>query len=117
MIDIKYELQIYSDKRGAEPFTQWLESLENVQRYRVKARLTRLAVGNFGDYKQIGSGIYELRFITNSGYRIYYGIRNNEIVILLNGGNKGSQQKDIAKAKEYFEDYNTRKEEITNEKI
>ena len=117
MVDTKYDIQIYSNEKGREPFTQWLESLENTQRYRIKARLTRLAVGNFGDYKQIGNGLYELRFITNSGYRVYYGIRNNEIVILLNGGDKSKQQKDIAKAKEYFEDYNNRKAEIINEKI
>lgn len=112
MINVKYEIEIYSDTKGWEPFTQWLEALENVQRYRVKARLTRLAVGNFGDHKHIENGIYELRFITNGGFRIYYFIENNTIILLLNGGNKSSQQKDILKAKEYFIDYLNRKEKI-----
>lgn len=112
MINVKYEIEIYSDVRGQEPFTQWLETLENTQRYRIKARLTRLAVGNFGDYKHIEDKIYELRFITKSGFRIYYCVENNKIVILLNGGNKNSQQKDILKAKEYFTDYLNRKEKI-----
>lgn len=112
MVNIKYEIEIYSDIKGKEPFTEWLESLENVQRYRIKARLTRLAVGNFGDYKHIENGIYELRFITKNGFRVYYCIENNKIIILLNGGNKSSQQKDITKAKEYFMDYLNRKEKI-----
>lgn len=117
MIGIKYEIKIYSELNGREPFTQWLESLENTQRYRVKARLTRLAVGNFGDYKHIENGIYELRFITKSGFRIYYCLENNKIIILLNGGNKNSQQRDISKAKEYFTDYLNQKGGILNEKI
>jgi len=112
MINTKYEIEIYSDSKGREPFTQWLESLENIQRYRIKARLTRLALGNFGDYKHIENSIYELRFITNSGFRIYYSIENDRIIILLNGGSKSSQQKDILKAKEYFNDYLSRKEKI-----
>ena len=112
MINVKYEIQIYSDIRGKEPFTEWLESLENIQRYRIKARLTRLALGNFGDYKHIENEIYELRFITNSGFRLYYGIINNKIIILLNGGNKKSQLKDILKAKKYFNDYLNRKEKV-----
>ncbi len=117
MINIKYEIQIYSDEHGKEPFTQWLESLENIQRYRIKARLTRLAIGNFGDYKHIENEIYELRFITNSGFRIYYFIEDNKIIIFLNGGNKNSQQKDINKAKIYFNDYLKQKEKLSNAKL
>lgn len=112
MINTKYEIEIYSDAKGKEPFTVWLESLENIQRYRIKARLTRLAVGNFGDCKHIEDNIYELRFITKSGFRIYYCIENNKIIILLNGGNKSTQQRDILKAKQYFTDYLNRKEKI-----
>lgn len=112
MINIQYEIIIYSDTKGHEPFIQWLESLDNIQRYRIKARLDRLTIGNFGDYKHIEDGIHELRFMTNSGFRIYYCIEDNKIIILLNGGNKNSQRKDIFKAKEYFADYKNRKEKI-----
>lgn len=112
MVNIKYEIEIYSDIKGREPFTEWLESLENVQRYRIKARMARLSVGNFGDCKHIQNDIYELRFITKSGFRVYYFIEDNKIIILLNGGNKSTQQKDIARAKEYFMDYLDRKEKI-----
>lgn len=112
MIEVKYEIEIYSDIKGREPFTQWLESLENIQRYRIKARLTRLAVGNFGDCKHIENGIYELRFMIKSGLRIYYYVENNKIIILLNGGNKNSQQKDILKAKQHYIDLMNRKEKI-----
>lgn len=109
MIDVKYEIEIYSDLKGREPFTQWLESLENKDRYRIKARLTRLAVGNFGDYKRIEGEICELRFMTKSGFRVYYFIENNKIILLLNGGNKGTQKKDILKAIQYSTDYLERK--------
>lgn len=117
MIKTEYDIVIYSDRRGHEPFTQWLESLEHTNRYRIKARLTRLAVGNFGDYKHIKDELFELRFITNSGFRIYYAVQNNKIIVLLTGGNKNSQQRDILKAQEYFIDYQSRKEKVVNEKI
>ena len=66
------------------------------------ARLDRVAHGNFGDVKEIDSSINEMRFFFGSGYRIYYVIRGNTIVLLLNGGDKKSQKKDIEKAKELY---------------
>lgn len=63
-------------------------------------RFDRLKDGNFGDYKQLDEYLYELRFNFGSGYRVYYTIENNIIVLLINGGDKKSQIKDIKTAKE-----------------
>lgn len=63
-------------------------------------RFDRLKDGNFGDYKQLDEYLYELRFNFGSGYRVYYTLENNVIVLLINGGDKKSQVKDIKMAKE-----------------
>jgi len=63
-------------------------------------RLRRVSLGNFGDCRDLGDDVCELRFAFGPGYRVYYTIRNGEVVILLAGGDKSSQSKDIAKAKE-----------------
>ncbi len=75
----------------------------------IQTRIGRLRLGNFGDFKAVGRGVYELRIHISPGYRIYFGRVENEIVLLLCGGTKGNQRKDILKAYGYFDDY---KEEI-----
>lgn len=104
-IEIKQQINIYAQSNGKAPFLEWLESLDNQVRYRVKERLLRVALGNFGDYKVIESGVYELRLTFGAGYRIYFGLVGNEFVILLSGGDKSSQKKDIKKAITYWHDY------------
>lgn len=69
-------------------------------RKRILLRLDRLKDGNFGDYKQLNDYLYELRFNIGAGYRIYYTIEDDVIVLLINGGDKKSQSKDIKKANE-----------------
>ena len=61
-------------------------------------RIMRAENGNFGDIKSVGSPVQEMRIFVSKGYRIYFTVRNNKIIILLNGGHKGSQQQDIEKA-------------------
>jgi putative addiction module killer protein len=82
-----------------EPFLTWFNTLEEAGKNIVEKRLRRIADGNYGDYKSVGNGILELRF--HQGYRIYFTEKGNTIVILLCGGDKSSQEKDIEKAKEY----------------
>ena len=61
-------------------------------------RIMRAENGNFGDIKSVGAPVQEMRIFVSKGYRIYFTVRNNKIIILLNGGHKGTQQQDIEKA-------------------
>lgn len=108
----KFTLQNYVDDYGNEPIKIWLKSLDRSVKKRILIRLERLIDGNFGDHKQINELLYELRFDIGSGYRIYYTIQDNIIVLLLNGGDKKSQTKDIKKANEIIE----KLKDIKNEK-
>ncbi len=97
----------YVDSRGREPFRDWLETLKDVKaQARIELRLDRLrTTGHFGDCKFVGEGVMELRIDCGPGYRIYYGVDQKQVVILLCGGDKSSQEKDIQRAKEYWRDY------------
>ncbi len=97
---------IYADEHGAEPFTKWLEGLRDGQvRRRVLIRLRRVEQGNYGDCKSLQEGLYELRFDFGSGYRVYFGEEGDTVVVLLMGGDKNTQKKDIEKAKIYWKEY------------
>ena len=86
--------------RETEEFANWLEALrDRVGKARILVRIQRLVSGNPGDVKPVGDGISELRLNYGPGYRIYYIRRGAAFIILLCGGDKGSQEKDIAKAR------------------
>lgn len=103
---IKKELAIYVSHDGKRPFVEWLESLKDKTiRFRIKERLDRVSLGNFGDCKSLKDGLMGLRFKFGSGYRIYYGEDDDSIVLLLCGGDKSTQSKDIKKARQYWQDY------------
>ena len=81
-------------------FSRWFkEQKDHLLKTKILKRLDQLEQGNFGDYKSIGEGISELRINYGPGYRIYYTLRSNTIVILLCGGDKSNQKTDIEKAK------------------
>lgn len=87
-------------------FEDWLRGLKDAQgRASILARIRRLSLGNMGDIKSVGKGIYELRIHTGPGYRVYLSRRSREAVILLVGGDKGSQSSDIKDAKILAEQY------------
>ena len=97
---------VYADESGAEPFTDWLVSLRDLMgRKRILARIARLVQGNYGDCEPVGEGVCELRLFFGSGYRVYFGEDENNIVVLLCGGDKGSQHQDIKQAKMYWKEY------------
>ena len=90
---------LFEIRRPAE-FIDWLTALGDVgARARIAKRLDRLAQGNFGDANSLGDGVSELRFTFGPGYRVYYTVRGTVVVILLWGGDKGSQRRDIDRAK------------------
>lgn len=100
------EVQIYRSSNGRHPFTEWLESIRDQRtRRQIRARLTQLEYGNLGDYKSVGGGVFELRLHFGGGYRIYFGQIGNTIVLLLCGGDKSSQTRDIERAKTYWLEY------------
>lgn len=87
------------------PFIEWMDSLDKTTKARVQSRLTRLLENNFGDNKKIDNEISELRLKFGSGYRIYYTEVDNIIVLLINGGDKSTQSKDIEKAKSILQEW------------
>ncbi len=94
----------YSTRTGKEPFIDWLDDLDIKARAIILTRIARIRLGNFGDCKRIkdGDGVIELRIRYGPGYRIYFGKKGTGLIILLIGGDKGSQNRDIAKAKRYW---------------
>ena len=105
-----FDIEIYQGSRGRCPFDDWIHSIREIHtRSRIYTRLDRLKMGNFGDCKSLGDGVFELRIHCGPGYRVYYGRNGSRIILLLCAGDKGSQEKDIQKAKEYLEDYERRR--------
>ena len=100
------KLQVYQTQNGREPFSEWLISLRDTKlQTRIRKRLDQIEDGNFGDCQSVGSGVFELRLHFGAGYRIYFGEIGNDIVLLLYGGDKSSQTRDIRRAKSYWLQY------------
>ncbi len=100
---------VYRSPGGKEPFTEWLNHLRDKRnRRRILLRLLRLESGHCGDCKAVGGGVFEMRFFFGAGYRVYFGQDGNTLVVLLCGGDKGSQRDDIRKAQEYWKEYLSR---------
>lgn len=96
------EIEIF-EFNGKSPFKEWINSLKDIKtRYRINERLKRLKFGNLGDCKKIDNELSELRLKFGSGYRIYFSEIDNVVILLLSGGDKSTQTKDIKKAKEYL---------------
>lgn len=106
---MEYELQIYTTENGKEPFSEWLKSLKSLDTQAlIFQRLQRIKLGNFGDCKPIDEGLWEFRIHHKAGIRIYYARVESRLILIVIGGDKGSQERDIAKAKKYLEDYKRR---------
>jgi putative addiction module killer protein len=104
------EIHEYVTIAGKSPFSEWLNSLRDVKgRAKVRIRLDRLRLGNRGDCKAVGSGVQELRIDFGPGYRVYFAEDSQALILLLCGGDKSTQSKDIDLAKIYWREYKRRK--------
>ena len=102
-------LQIYETDDGQVPFSEWLASLKNRKaRGIIRTRLNRVRLGLLGDTKSVGEGVQELRISFGPGYRVYFAQDGDTLIILLCGGDKKTQSRDIECAKEYWKDYRRR---------
>ena len=100
------EIGVYQTPNGREPFNEWLSTIHDIEtQARIQARLERLEDGNLGDCRSVGEGVFELRIHFRAGYRIYFGQIGNTIILLLCGGDKSSQRRDIERAKTYWLEY------------
>lgn len=97
----KLELQ-----NGLVPFDEWFDSLRDRKwQAAVDARLARVRAGNFGDHKFVGGGVFEMRVDLGPGLRVYYGVHGQQIVVLLGGGDKRSQPRDIRRAQLWWQQF------------
>lgn len=100
-----YELRRYQDSNGRVPYSDWLSDLDDRTAARVAAYVDRMKTGNFGNSRTVGQGVAELKIDAGPGYRVYYLRDGGKIVVLLCGGDKGSQSADIRRARAYAGDY------------
>ena len=105
MPDIRY--YIASDVR--QPFAEWFAATEVIARAKLTRAIVRLEQGNFSNVKSVGEGVFEYRVDFGPGYRVYFGQDGPRLVILLTGGTKKRQQRDIAAAHAYWQDYKEHK--------
>ncbi|MBI2520196.1 MAG: type II toxin-antitoxin system RelE/ParE family toxin [Bdellovibrio sp.] len=103
--------RFYRTEGEKEPAREWLDSLKDkVGQAKIFTRIRRAETGNFGDHKVVGEGVSELRITHGPGYRIYYGVDDNDnLIILLVAGDKSTQEKDIENSKLYWKDYKKRR--------
>jgi putative addiction module killer protein len=107
MIDIK----IYETSEGSSPFDEWFMGLDTQAALKIRTAIARMEIGNKGDTKTVGNGVLERRINYGPGYRIYFAMDGATLIILLYGGTKKRQDKDIETAKKYWADYKIRKKQ------
>src|SRR5216684_3677915 len=103
------EIRYYVASDGQQPFAAWFADLEAVARAKVTRAIVRLEQGNFSNAKSVGEGVFEYRIDFGPGYRVYFGSDGRTVVILLDGGTKQRQQRDIEAARKRWTDCRRRK--------
>ena len=103
------EIREYIDGRGRSPFGRWFDALDTGAAVRVRTALARMAAGNLSGVRGVGSGVLERRVHVGPGYRVYFGRDGDTLIVLLGGGTKARQQKDIEDARDLWQEYKRRK--------
>lgn len=99
----------YTDEQGRSPYAQWLRGLRDTRaKAKIIMQVDKMELGLFGDVEPIGEGLSELRIHYGPGYRVYYGKDGQRVYLLLCGGDKSTQAKDIKQAKAYWQDHKRR---------
>ncbi len=100
------KLEVFVTANGKAPFEEWFSKLrDKTGKARIFNRIDRLRLGHFGDCEPVGDGVFELRIQFGPGFRIYFGLQGAEVILLLCGGDKGTQNRDIANAIRYWKEY------------
>ncbi len=99
------EIRYYQAADGHQPFAEWYVDLEVAARAKVTRAIVRLEQGHFSNVKTVGEGVFEYRIDFGPGYRVYFGQDGQTLVILLTGGTKKRQQRDIDAAHDYWRNY------------
>lgn len=105
-----YTIEYYLTATNKKPFKEWLDGLDINTRAKIRIRLDRVRLGNLGKNRHVGEGVYELKIDYGPGYRAYYALNGKTVVLLLIGGDKSTQKKDILQAKAYWEDHKEREQ-------
>lgn len=114
MVEELVQIDYFRDAAGKSPYKKWYDSIQDsLTQTIIDARLARVRLGNFGDCKSLGQTVYELRITHGPGYRIYFGKKNERVILLLCGGDKGNQEKDIKKAQELWKIWRQENEKKT----
>jgi putative addiction module killer protein len=106
---VGFELRTYVDEDGRAPFETWILELDGQAQAKVTIALSRLERGNMSNVKAVGEGVSELKLNWGPGYRVYFGQDSKTIIILLCGGTKKRQSRDIAAAKDRWANYKLRR--------
>ncbi len=107
---MKNTIDEYINAQGKSPYEEWLSGLKDLKaKAKIMMRIDRMALGLFGDVEPIGEGLSELRIHYGPGYRVYYGKEGQRIYLLLGGGDKSTQSKDIKQAKECWKQHKGKK--------
>ena len=100
-----FEVRYYVSASGKSPFAEWFEEVDAAASAKITRALVRMEQGNLSNVKTVGEGVLEYRIDFGPGYRIYFGRDGEAIIILLTGGSKKRQQRDIDAAHSYWQDY------------
>ncbi|MYA20811.1 MAG: type II toxin-antitoxin system RelE/ParE family toxin [Chloroflexi bacterium] len=103
------EIREYIDDRGRSPFARWFDRLDARAAARVRTSLARMEAGNLSNVRGVGNGVLECRINIGPGYRVYFGRDGDTLIVLLGGGTKSRQQRDIEDARQLWQEYRRRK--------
>lgn len=102
---MKITIREYLTPSGRNPFRDWLDKLDVTMRARIQARMLRFELGNLGDHEMVGSGVWEARLAFGPGYRVYFGKYGPSVILLLLGGDKTTQSRDVRRAQQFWTQY------------